>query len=167
VSLLDTCTCFEKRSRIMMMLFGTTTQVTPSPECKATPPNCSLAETLCTCRHVVATYGTPLVCALQMWGIVLPLDVAKTRIQTAHPGQPWDVGVHQHLLALWQEKRAAALWAGLTPTLVRAAPANACQWLAWEVAMRYLRPIEAQREEEDVTGQQPLLHGSARQPAGT
>ena len=41
---------------------------------------------------------------------------------------------------LWQEGGRRALWAGLSPTLVRAFPANACQWLAWEVAMRQLLP---------------------------
>lgn len=33
------------------------------------------------------------------------------------------------------------LYAGLTPTLVRAFPANACQWLAWELFMRYEDPF--------------------------
>lgn len=73
-----------------------------------------------------------------MWATVLPLDVAKTRIQTAHPGSPWDVGVARHLGMLWREGGARSLWAGLAPTLVRAFPANAAQWLAWELAMRQL-----------------------------
>ena len=29
-----------------------------------------------------------------------------------------------------------ALYAGLTPTLIRAFPANAAQWLAWELSKR-------------------------------
>ncbi|KAJ9514609.1 hypothetical protein QJQ45_016335, partial [Haematococcus lacustris] len=32
-----------------------------------------------------------------MWAVVLPLDVAKTRLQVAVPGSAWDVGVAQHL----------------------------------------------------------------------
>ncbi|GIM14284.1 hypothetical protein Vretimale_17297 [Volvox reticuliferus] len=40
---------------------------------------------------------------------------------------------------LWREGGLASLYAGLTPTLVRAFPANACQWLAWEVVMRGLQ----------------------------
>ncbi|KAJ9514808.1 hypothetical protein QJQ45_028470 [Haematococcus lacustris] len=32
-----------------------------------------------------------------MWAVVLPLDVAKTRLQVAVPGSAWDVGVVQHL----------------------------------------------------------------------
>jgi hypothetical protein len=73
-----------------------------------------------------------------MWACVLPLDVAKTRLQTAGPGSPWDVGVSRHLVMLWQEGRLKALFAGLSPTLVRAFPANACQWVAWELAMQNL-----------------------------
>lgn len=30
-----------------------------------------------------------------MWALVLPIDVAKTRLQTASPGSPWDVGLMQ------------------------------------------------------------------------
>jgi hypothetical protein len=73
-----------------------------------------------------------------MWFIVLPLDVAKTRLQTSGPGSAWDVGVLRHLRLLWQEGRLRALYSGLTPTLVRAFPANAFQWVAWELAMQQL-----------------------------
>ncbi|KAL6759485.1 mitochondrial carrier domain-containing protein [Haematococcus lacustris] len=74
-----------------------------------------------------------------MWAVVLPLDVAKTRLQVAVPGSAWDVGVVQHLGMLWREGGCGALWRGLGPTLVRAFPANAAQWLAWEWASRQLR----------------------------
>ncbi|GLC46505.1 hypothetical protein PLESTB_000334100 [Pleodorina starrii] len=73
-----------------------------------------------------------------MWAAVLPIDVAKTRLQTARPGSEWDVGLRKHWLMLWREGGLASLYAGLTPTLVRAFPANACQWLAWELVMRNL-----------------------------
>ncbi|GFH22676.1 mitochondrial arginine transporter [Haematococcus lacustris] len=46
-----------------------------------------------------------------MWAVVLPLDVAKTRLQVAVPGSAWDVGVAQHM--------------GM--------------WVAWEWASRHLR----------------------------
>jgi hypothetical protein len=77
---------------------------------------------------------------LQMWTFVLPLDVAKTRIQTARPGSPMDTSVTRQLLLLWKEGGRRRLWAGYGPTLSRALPANACQWLAWEAAMRHLPP---------------------------
>ncbi|PNH04257.1 Mitochondrial carnitine/acylcarnitine carrier-like protein [Tetrabaena socialis] len=73
-----------------------------------------------------------------MWAAVMPIDVAKTRLQTARPGDAWDVGLVQHWAMLWREGRLAALYAGLTPTLLRAFPANAAQWLAWEACMRGL-----------------------------
>ena len=70
---------------------------------------------------------------------VLPLDVAKTRRQTAGPGSRYDVGTARNLALLWAEGGRRALYAGLTPTLLRAFPANAAQWLAWECAVRTLR----------------------------
>jgi len=73
-----------------------------------------------------------------MWTIVLPLDVAKSRIQVASPGTHWDVGVGAHLRALVKEGGARALWSGLAPTLARAFPANAAQWLAYELVLRQL-----------------------------
>lgn len=71
----------------------------------------------------------------QMWSTILPLDVAKSRIQVATPGSPWDVGVTAHLRSLAREGGARALWSGLAPTLARAFPANAAQWLAYELCM--------------------------------
>ncbi|KAG2426438.1 hypothetical protein HYH02_014796 [Chlamydomonas schloesseri] len=71
-----------------------------------------------------------------MWALVLPIDVAKTRLQAASPGTPWDVGLLRQWAMLWREGGVRSLYAGLTPTLVRAFPANACQWLAWEAIMR-------------------------------
>ena len=71
-----------------------------------------------------------------MWTAVLPLDSAKTRIQTAWPGSPRDVGLGDALRAIYREGGRRALYAGLAPTLVRAAPANAAQWLTWELCVR-------------------------------
>ena len=70
-----------------------------------------------------------------MWTVVLPLDVAKSRIQVARPGTPWDVGILTHLSRLAAAGGARALWAGLAPTLVRAFPANAAQWLTYELVV--------------------------------
>jgi hypothetical protein len=73
-----------------------------------------------------------------MWGTVLPLDVAKSRIQVARPGSPWDVGISAHLGSLAREGGVRALWSGLAPTLARAFPANAAQWLAYELVLQQL-----------------------------
>ncbi|CAL8469238.1 g8779 [Coccomyxa elongata] len=74
-----------------------------------------------------------------MWATVLPIDVAKTRIQTATPGSPRDVSILRNLTMLHREGGAAALYAGIRPTLIRAFPANAAQWLVWECSMRGYR----------------------------
>lgn len=66
-----------------------------------------------------------------MWAAVLPLDAAKTRMQVAKPGAARDVGLWSQLRIM---RQAGNLYPGLAPTLVRAFPANAAQWLAWEAA---------------------------------
>lgn len=76
------------------------------------------------------------VAGMVMWAVVLPLDVAKTRIQTAWPGSQHDVGMSKNLIALYKEGGYRRLYAGLVPTLIRAAPANAAQWLTWEITMQ-------------------------------
>lgn len=59
-----------------------------------------------------------------MWATVLPIDVAKTRIQTAWPGSARDVGIATQLRNMYREGGRKVLYAGLAPTLIRAAPAN-------------------------------------------
>eukprot|EP00882_Tetradesmus_deserticola_P016494 GHRQ01017623.1.p5 GENE.GHRQ01017623.1~~GHRQ01017623.1.p5 ORF type:complete len:107 (+),score=40.28 GHRQ01017623.1:144-464(+) len=98
-----------------------------------------------------------------MWTTVLPLDVAKTRIQTAQPGTAWDTGVVQQLRMLWREGGRRSLWAGLAPTVVRAFPANACQWLAWEVAMRQLLPAAYDDESSIPEERRPRLDEANKQ----
>jgi len=69
----------------------------------------------------------------------VPRDLAARRRQTAGPGSLYDVGMARNLQLLHREGGRRALYAGLTPTLLRAFPANACQWLAWEAAIHALR----------------------------
>lgn len=69
-----------------------------------------------------------------MWACVLPVDVAKTRIQLERPGAP-RARLLPTLAALAREGGRRSLWAGLAPTLARAVPANAAQWLAFEAAL--------------------------------
>lgn len=40
---------------------------------------------------------------MAMWATVLPIDVAKTRIQTAYPGSAFDVGMMRQLRLLYLE----------------------------------------------------------------
>lgn len=59
----------------------------------------------------VADAASAVVCGglagMVMWCVVLPLDTAKTRIQTAHPGSAHDVGVLRQLRMLQREGERA------------------------------------------------------------
>lgn len=65
------------------------------------------------------------------WLTVLPLDVVKTRIQTAKD-LPSNTGTLHLLRVLYQTAGLKGLYAGLGPTLTRAFPANAAAIVAWE-----------------------------------
>lgn len=94
-------------------------------------------------RHTLENAGCAIVAGgaagCIMWGVVLPIDTAKTRIQIARPGERGDVNMLEQLRLLWREGRFRALYSGLRPTLIRAFPANAAQWLTWEIAISTLR----------------------------
>jgi len=72
------------------------------------------------------------------WSGVLPLDVAKTHIQTAR-----DLGTSRnplhHLQLIYKHSGVRGLYAGIGPTLVRAFPANAAAIVAWELTARMLQ----------------------------
>ncbi|KAL3740070.1 hypothetical protein ACJRO7_021361 [Eucalyptus globulus] len=71
------------------------------------------------------------------WSAVLPLDVAKTIIQTAPdrdaPRNPFRV-----LSSIYERAGLRGCYAGFGPTLVRAFPANAAAIVTWELAMKVL-----------------------------
>ncbi|VAI09776.1 unnamed protein product [Triticum turgidum subsp. durum] len=74
---------------------------------------------------------------LQFWTATLPLDVAKTIIQTDHNPQssrnPFRV-----LNMVYRRAGLAGCYAGLGPTLARAFPANAAAIVAWEYSAKIL-----------------------------
>ncbi len=70
-----------------------------------------------------------------MWTAVLPIDVAKTRMQTAWPGSARDVGLITQLKNMYREGGRKVMYAGLTPTLIRAAPANVSNTLLRKMKM--------------------------------
>lgn len=75
-----------------------------------------------------------------MWSSVFPIDLAKSRVQTAIPGTSlYNFGLLQHARRALQIGGTRALYAGFSTTVVRAFPANAAQWLVWEMAMRHVR----------------------------
>lgn len=72
-----------------------------------------------------------------MWAVVFPVDAAKTQVQTSYPGSArGNAGLATTLRCMWHKGGVAAVYSGLSPTLIRAFPANACQWLAWEASMQ-------------------------------
>ena len=74
-----------------------------------------------------------------MWATVLPIDAAKTRIQAASKGSADDVGIAKAMQRMWVQRGLRGMWAGLGPTLLRAFPANAAQWIVWELSTATLR----------------------------
>jgi solute carrier family 25 carnitine/acylcarnitine transporter 20/29 len=72
-----------------------------------------------------------------MWAVVLPVDAVKTAIQAGPPGsRPGGLMEAARALAA-TGGGVRGFYAGLGPVLARAAPANAAQWLAWELAVRW------------------------------
>lgn len=90
-------------------------------------------------REVSATVLCGGLAGTAMWAAVLPADVAKTRMQVALPGTARDLGLLSTLGSLARERR---LYMGLTPTLVRAFPTNAAQWLTWELSVALLGRLQ-------------------------
>ncbi|KAL5576712.1 hypothetical protein UlMin_018411 [Ulmus minor] len=71
------------------------------------------------------------------WCAVLPLDVAKTIIQTS-PDKSFTRNPFQILGSIYKRNGVRGCYAGLGPTIVRAFPANAAAIVAWELAMKVL-----------------------------
>ncbi|KAH9298241.1 hypothetical protein KI387_029923, partial [Taxus chinensis] len=71
------------------------------------------------------------------WSAVLPLDVAKTRIQTT-PNINVSRSPVRTINVIYRELGFRGLYAGLGPTLVRAFPANAAAIVSWELAVNLL-----------------------------
>jgi solute carrier family 25 carnitine/acylcarnitine transporter 20/29 len=71
------------------------------------------------------------------WIVAIPMDVVKSRWQTAQPGTYTSPG---HVLrVLLQKEGPAALFRGLAPALLRAFPANAACLLGVETAQSVLK----------------------------
>ncbi|KAH7838713.1 hypothetical protein Vadar_030235 [Vaccinium darrowii] len=74
---------------------------------------------------------------IAFWSAVLPLDVAKTIIQTST-----DTGStrnpFQILKSIYGRSGLKGCYTGLGPTIVRAFPANAAAIVAWELAVKFM-----------------------------
>mmetsp|Transcript_14356 Transcript_14356/g.43357 ORF Transcript_14356/g.43357 Transcript_14356/m.43357 type:complete len:303 (-) Transcript_14356:2366-3274(-) len=82
---------------------------------------------------VIAAGGFSGMC---MWAAVLPIDVAKSRMQIAQPGTKHDRSLAANLRMLYRERGLRGCYPGLSPVLLRSFPANAAQWLVYELIMR-------------------------------
>ncbi|XP_038689444.1 mitochondrial arginine transporter BAC1-like isoform X2 [Tripterygium wilfordii] len=71
------------------------------------------------------------------WSAVLPLDVAKTIIQTS-PDRSSSRNPFQVLNMIYRRTGLKGCYAGLGPTIARAFPANAAAIVTWELAMKML-----------------------------
>ncbi|WCJ27068.1 Mitochondrial substrate carrier family protein [Euphorbia peplus] len=71
------------------------------------------------------------------WSAVLPLDVAKTMIQTT-PDKSTTRNPFQVLDSIYRRKGIRGCYAGLGATILRAFPANAAAIVTWELAMKML-----------------------------
>lgn len=124
-----------------MSTSGGTPHCTPPPNATALQADVCSDGTTTEANHLqrfAATVVAGGVAGCAMWGAVLPIDSAKTRIQAARPGGKYDVGLLRALRIAWVEGGVRSWWAGLGPTLFRAFPANAAQWLAWEAGLQIL-----------------------------
>jgi solute carrier family 25 carnitine/acylcarnitine transporter 20/29 len=70
------------------------------------------------------------------WGVGIPVDVLKSRLQTAPEGKY--NGIHDVYKTLIKEEGYAGLFKGMRPALIRAFPANAACFLGVEVTKKIL-----------------------------
>ncbi|XP_069142378.1 mitochondrial carnitine/acylcarnitine carrier protein-like [Argopecten irradians] len=71
------------------------------------------------------------------WGVCLPADVLKSRLQTA-PAGTYPNGIRDVYKQLMREEGFMSLYKGFTPVMLRAFPANAACFLGYEVTMKAL-----------------------------
>ncbi|MED6206650.1 Mitochondrial arginine transporter bac1 [Stylosanthes scabra] len=74
---------------------------------------------------------------VSFWLAVLPLDVAKTLIQT-NPERNGSRNPFQVLSSVYKSGGLKGCYTGLGPTVTRAFPANAAAIVTWELAMKML-----------------------------
>ncbi|XP_059670746.1 mitochondrial arginine transporter BAC1 isoform X1 [Cornus florida] len=74
---------------------------------------------------------------IAFWSAVLPLDVAKTKIQTS-PDRYSTRDPFRVLKSIYRRSGLKGCYTGLGPTIVRAFPANAAAIVTWELAVKIL-----------------------------
>lgn len=74
-----------------------------------------------------------------MWMTAYPIDVVKSRLQTDDLGSPKYRGSIDCAKQIFQAEGARGFFKGFAPTILRAAPANAATFYAFELTMRWLQ----------------------------
>ncbi|KAJ3366670.1 hypothetical protein GGF32_003314 [Allomyces javanicus] len=80
-------------------------------------------------QHEVSPFISGGLAGIACWLPCYPQDVLKSRIQTAPSTVPWRVVAASYL----RDHGARGLWRGLSPTLLRAFPANAATFAVYEL----------------------------------
>ncbi|KAG7901908.1 hypothetical protein KL905_000852 [Ogataea polymorpha] len=73
-----------------------------------------------------------------MWFSIYPIDVIKSNMQTDNYKKLVYRNAVETIRGIWRQSGAWGLVKGFSPTILRAAPANAATFLAFEITMRYL-----------------------------
>lgn len=73
-----------------------------------------------------------------MWAASYPIDFVKTKLQTDSLDTPKYRGIKDVIVAVYKARGIKGFFKGFVPTMLRAAPANAATFYAFELAIRAL-----------------------------
>jgi len=73
-----------------------------------------------------------------MWMTVYPFDIVKSRLQTDSLTKPQIKSIPDCVAKIYKANGIGGFFKGFTPTILRAAPANAATFYAFELTMRLL-----------------------------
>ncbi|KAI1294801.1 Mitochondrial carnitine/acylcarnitine carrier protein [Halotydeus destructor] len=77
------------------------------------------------------------VAGIMNWTVAIPVDVLKSRLQTAPEGT-YPRGLRDVLAQLVKQEGIGALYKGATPVFLRAFPANAACFFGYELGLKFL-----------------------------
>ncbi len=84
--------------------------------------------------HFQATLLAGACAGMAGWGVAIPLDTVKNRHQAVlEPGRSW-----QTLRSLHAAEGVRGFYRGAVPILARAPPANAANFLGYEMALKFM-----------------------------